>query len=71
VEVEHGDKMVMSILLPLVFTFILPYREGIAFVFKIYYTTIKNEVFYEERRDMYTNPQIADLEEIAPRNHCK
>lgn len=50
-DVEHDDEMVILILLPLILILYSPYRKRVAFVFKIHYTTIKNEVFYEERRD--------------------
>ena len=58
-----------------IFNFIRPLsayqKERVAFVFKIYYTTMKNEVFYEERRDHYTNTKTPDIKEITLRNHCK
>jgi hypothetical protein len=37
---KHDDEMVF-ILLTTNFNFILPYQRDVAFVFKIYYTTIK------------------------------
>lgn len=70
-DVEHHDEMVMLILSPIIIILYSPIEQTVAFVFKIYYNTIKNEVFYEERRDMHINPQTTDLKEISPRNHCK
>ena len=66
-EQEHDNNCV-AILYPFLSP---PIHKGIAFVFKTYYNTIKNEVFYEDRRDMYVNPQTPDLKEITARNHCK
>lgn len=48
VEVEHGDKMVISILLPRILNLYSPIEQTVAFVFKIYYTTIKTRCFMKK-----------------------